>query len=50
MKSYGGGVVKCAGSHMIDMALDFLGRPESLYAHVDYVPGSMLDRKASVIF
>ncbi|NJD03791.1 MAG: Gfo/Idh/MocA family oxidoreductase [Ruminiclostridium sp.] len=50
LKNYGGAVVKCAGSHMIDMTLDFLGRPESLYAHVDYVPGSRLDRKASAIF
>lgn len=50
LRNYGGAVIKCAGSHMIDMTLYFLGRPESLYAHVDYVPGSKLDRKASVIF
>jgi predicted dehydrogenase len=50
VRSYGGAVVKCAGSHMIDMTLDLLGRPESLYAHVDYVPGSNLDRKASALF
>ena len=47
---YGGAVIKCAASHMIDMTLHFLGRPRSLYAHVDYIPGTDFDRKATALF
>ncbi|HHW48848.1 MAG TPA: Gfo/Idh/MocA family oxidoreductase [Clostridiaceae bacterium] len=50
LNSYGGAVIKCAGSHMIDMTMNFLGRPKSLYANVDYVPGSKFDRKATALF
>lgn len=50
LDAYGGAVVKCAGSHMIDLTLHLLGRPERLYAHVDYVPNSKVDRKASALF
>ena len=50
LNNYGGAVVKCAGSHMIDMTLFLLGRPDSIYANIDYVPGSKLDRKAAAIF
>lgn len=35
---------------MIDMTMNLLGRPESIYAHIDYVPGSRLDRKATALF
>lgn len=35
---------------MIDMTLHLLGRPESIYAHVDSVPKSKLDRKATALF
>jgi predicted dehydrogenase len=47
---YGGAVMKCAASHLIDLTLSFLGRPASLYAHVDYVPGTRFDRKATALF
>jgi len=50
LNNYGGAVVKCAGSHMIDMTLSFLGRPQSLYSYIDYIPNSRLDRKATSLF
>ncbi|QGQ94336.1 gfo/Idh/MocA family oxidoreductase [Paenibacillus psychroresistens] len=50
LDGYGGAIVKCAGSHMIDMTLNLLGRPERLYAHVDYIPNSQVDRKAAALF
>ena len=50
LERYGGAVIKCAGSHMIDMTLNLLGRPRSLYAYVDYVPGTQFDRKATALF
>lgn len=48
--NYGGAAMKCAGSHMMDMTLHLLGRPDSLYAYVDYVPQSNVDRKATALF
>lgn len=48
--NYGGAVVKCAGSHMIDMTMFLLGRPEGVYAKIDYVPNSNFDRKATAMF
>jgi predicted dehydrogenase len=50
LDSYGGAVVKCAGSHMIDMTLYLLGRPQSLYANIDYLGDSKFDRKATALF
>ncbi len=50
MVKYGGAVMKCAASHLIDLTLSLLGRPQRLYAHVDYVPGSDFDRKATALF
>jgi predicted dehydrogenase len=32
MKSYGGGILHCGGSHIFDLVLFFLGRPHRLYA------------------
>ncbi len=49
LDNYGGAIIKCAGSHMIDMTLYLLGRPASVYAHVDYVPGTAFDRKATAL-
>lgn len=43
---YGGGVLKCAGSHLLDLTLFLLGRPQKVYGRVDYVEGCRLDRKA----
>ncbi|MCD9024870.1 Gfo/Idh/MocA family protein [Cohnella silvisoli] len=50
LDAYGGAVIKCAGSHMIDMTLHLLGRPDSLYAHIDYISNSRVDRKANALF
>jgi predicted dehydrogenase len=50
LRKYGGAIMKCAASHLIDLTLSFLGRPQSLYAYVDYVPGSDFDRKATALF
>jgi predicted dehydrogenase len=50
IEKYGGAVMKCAASHLIDLTLSFLGRPDSLYAYVDYVPGTEFDRKATALF
>jgi len=47
---YGGAVMHCAASHLIDLTLGLLGRPHRLYASVDYVPGSRFDRKATALF
>ena len=47
---YGGGVLKCAGSHLLDLTLFLLGRPKSVYGHVDYVENAKLDRKAIALF
>ena len=46
MNSFGGGILKCAGSHILDLILHLMGRSKSLYAHIDHVPGLKLDRKA----
>ncbi|MBC7958250.1 MAG: Gfo/Idh/MocA family oxidoreductase [Vallitaleaceae bacterium] len=50
LNNYGGAVMKCAGSHMMDVTMFLLGRPQSIYAHVDYVPNSKIDRKATALF
>ncbi len=47
---YGGAVMKCAASHLIDLTFSLLGRPESLYANVDYIPASNFDRKVTALF
>jgi predicted dehydrogenase len=33
-QNYGGGILVCAGSHILDLVTFFLGRPEKLYANV----------------
>jgi len=48
-RNYGGAVLKCAGSHMLDMTMHFLGRPEYVYAKTDYVDGTDFDRKVTAI-
>jgi predicted dehydrogenase len=49
MDNYGGAVLKCTGSHLIDMTLSFLGRPQSVYSHVDYIGNSKVDRKTTAL-
>jgi predicted dehydrogenase len=48
-RNYGGAILKCAGSHMLDMTMNFLGRPEYVYAKTDYVDGTDFDRKVTAI-
>ena len=33
-KNYGGGILVCGGSHLLDLVGFFFGRPDRLYAHV----------------
>ena len=49
-EKYGGAVLKCAGSHMIDLTVSLFGLPSEVLATVDYLEGSEFDRKASAIF
>jgi len=48
-KVYGGAVLKCAGSHMLDMTMHFLGRPHSVFANADYFPGTDFDRRVTAL-
>jgi predicted dehydrogenase len=50
LENYGGAVLKCAGSHMLDMTMHLLGRPASVMASIDHVSGSLFDRRASAVF
>lgn len=50
LRVYGGAIVKCAASHMLDMTLYLLGRPKSVYASVDFYPDTKFDRKATALF
>jgi predicted dehydrogenase len=47
LQNYAGAVLKCAGSHMLDMTMFFLGRPSAVLASVDHVPESHFDRRAT---
>lgn len=47
---YGGAIIKCAGSHMLDLMLFLLGRPQRVYAQIDYLSGSSFDRRATALF
>jgi predicted dehydrogenase len=49
VENYGGAVLKCAGSHLIDLVLYLLGRPAHLYAHIDFVEGTDFDRKVAAL-
>jgi len=50
LRNYGGAVTKCAGSHMLDMIMWLLGRPDSVYANINYYPNTEFDRKTTAIF
>jgi len=50
LEGYGGAVTNCAGSHILDMILNLFGRPYSVYANINYYPGTKFDRKATAIF
>jgi len=48
-RNYGGAILKCAGSHMLDMTMHFLGRPESVFADIDYFPDTDFDRRVTAV-
>lgn len=49
-KNYGGGVLICGGSHLLDLANFLIGRPHRLYAHVHTPPdGRDYDLLAAVM-
>lgn len=48
--SYGGAIMKCAGSHLLDTFMGLLGRPQAVYGHIDYVKNTKFDRKAIALF
>ena len=50
LNGYGGAVTNCAGSHVLDMILNLFGRPQSVYANLNYYPQTKFDRKATAIF
>jgi predicted dehydrogenase len=50
LENYAGAVLKCAGSHMLDMTMFLLGRPSAVLASVDHVAGSRFDRRATALF
>jgi predicted dehydrogenase len=49
LDGYGGAALKCAGSHMLDMTMHLLGRPGSVMASVDHIPGSDFDRRVQAL-
>ena len=49
LKTYGGAVTKCAGSHMLDMVMWLLGKPEHVYASINYYPQTDFDRMATAL-
>ncbi|MCC6445372.1 MAG: hypothetical protein IT210_18170 [Armatimonadetes bacterium] len=50
IQRYGGAILKCAGSHILDLIMHLMGRPESVSADIDCIPGSMVDRRATALF
>lgn len=48
-KSYGGGILVCGGSHILDLVCFFLGRPQRLFASMHTPPGRDYDLQASVL-
>jgi predicted dehydrogenase len=49
INNYGGAILKCGGSHMLDLTMYLLGRPVSVYGNIDYVANSKIDRRASAM-
>jgi len=47
--SYGGGILVCGGSHMLDLVCFFLGRPRRLYATLEIPRGRDYDLRAAAL-
>ncbi|MCF6175893.1 MAG: Gfo/Idh/MocA family oxidoreductase [Victivallaceae bacterium] len=48
-KNYGGGILVCGGSHILDLTLFLLGRPHRLYATLHEPEGSDYDLQAAAL-
>ena len=46
-KNYGGGILVCGGSHILDLVLFFLGRPRRLFASMTIPPDRDYDLQAA---
>ncbi|MBC2603254.1 Gfo/Idh/MocA family protein [Puniceicoccus vermicola] len=49
VRNYGGGILLCGGSHMVDLVLFLLGRPTRVYARLHVPDGLDYDVQASAI-
>lgn len=49
VKNYGGGILVCGGSHILDLTLFFLGRPQRLFASMHVPEGRDYDLQAAVL-
>ena len=49
VKNYGGGILVCGGSHILDLVLFFLGRPTKLYASMHIPEGQDYDLQAAAL-
>ena len=48
-KRYGGGILVCGGSHILDLLCFLLGRPQRLWAHMHTPEGTDLDTQAAAM-
>lgn len=48
-KLYGGGILVCGGSHILDLVVFFLGRPRRLFAHMHWPAGADYDVQAAAL-
>ncbi len=49
VRRYGGGILVCGGSHILDLIGHFLGRPHRLFATMHTPPGGDFDVQASAL-
>lgn len=49
VKNYGGGILACGGSHILDLVLHFVGRPTKLYATMHTPEGRDYDLQAAAL-
>ncbi len=49
VKNYGGGILVCGGSHILDLVGFFLGRPRRLYASMHWPEGRDYDLQAAAL-
>jgi predicted dehydrogenase len=48
-KNFGGGILTCGGSHMLDLVVFFLGRPSRLFSSMYFPEGRDYELQASVL-